>query len=81
MARDCRNVPRYSRYSQPTVAFVESTKPEDDEQLEEEAYNQFDEEFTAWSNPETIEAGEEEEHGWWPPNDVCSSDYYYDDIY
>lgn len=78
LARDCRSVPRYS---QPTVALIESTRPEDDEQLEEEAYNQFDEELIAWSNPETIEAGEENEQGWWPSNDECTSNYYYEDIY
>ena len=78
MARDCRSVPRYS---QPTVALVESTQPEDDEQLQEEAYNQFGEEFTAWSNPESVEAVDEDEQGWWPSNDECSPDYYYEDIY
>ena len=66
MARDCRNVPRYS---QPTVALVESIQPEDDEQLEEEAYNQFGEELAAWNNPELVETGDEDGQEWWPLND------------
>ena len=78
MARDCRNGPRYS---QPTVALVESTQPVDDEQLQEEAYDPFGNDFTEWSNPEAVEAGDENEQGWWPSNDECSPDYYYEDIY
>ena len=78
MARDCRNGPRYS---QPTVALVESTQPVDDEQLQEEAYDPFGNGFTEWSNPEAVEAGDENEQGWWPSNDECSPDYYYEDIY